>query len=111
MKVSIGNTEPTRVVRTGARFAAVLALGLFALSGPAASQSITPQNVNPGQHFLDCFGAMIHDSTAHAADCDPGHTVFVSGSTGYGGACSGDDDVSCGPPPDTSTDDSDDSRG
>jgi hypothetical protein len=84
-------TVSGRMVRSGSGIAAVVALGLFAWSGPASSQNVTPpsgstpvtpQSVNGVQHFLDCFGVLITDSAAHAANCDPGHDVFVSGSTG-----------------------------
>jgi hypothetical protein len=83
MIARIQNAKPVRVAKTGAKIAAVVAMGLFALSGSASSQSITPNSVNPVQHFLDCFGAMISNPAAHAADCSPGHDAFVSGSTGF----------------------------
>jgi hypothetical protein len=84
-----------QIALTGARVAGILALGTLALSGSASSQTITPQNVNPGQHFLDCLGVLFN-SPVHAANCDPGHTVFVSGSTGSGPAGSPSDDTSDG---------------
>jgi len=79
-----GNAKSGRVLLTGARIAAVMGLGLLALGGPASSASITPNSVSPIQHYLDCLGALITDPAAHAANCAPGHDVFVSGSTGYG---------------------------
>jgi hypothetical protein len=81
-----GRSKSSRLALNAARIATIFGLGLFALSGPASSEGITPNTVSPVQHFLDCFGALITDPVAHAASCVPGHDVFVSGSTGYGTA-------------------------
>lgn len=57
--------------------------GLIAAS-PAQAASTT--SASALQHFLDCANWLITDPAKHAANCDPGHTVFVSSSTGSGDA-------------------------
>ena len=34
------------------------------------------------QHYIDCANWLITDPAKHAANCGPGHTFFVSSSTG-----------------------------
>ena len=38
------------------------------------------------QHYVECANWLVSDPTQHAAHCDPGHTFFVSASTGSGAA-------------------------
>jgi len=59
------------VSRTGA--SAIFAIAM-SLSNIAASQamSITPDSVNPWQHIVDCWGAMVAGDPVHATDCSPG---------------------------------------
>jgi len=35
------------------------------------------------KHFEECANWLVSDPAKHAQFCDPGHDVFVSGSTGY----------------------------
>lgn len=49
----------------------IAAGGLLVLAGAANSQSVTPQSVDPVQHFIDCFGVMISAPEVHAANCMP----------------------------------------
>jgi len=59
------------VSRAGA--SAIFAVAMT-LSNVAASQamSITPGSVNPWQHIVDCWGAMVAGDPVHATDCSPG---------------------------------------
>ena len=50
---------------------ATLAAGGLILAGSAASQSVTPQSVDPMQHFIDCAGVLISAPDVHAANCLP----------------------------------------
>jgi len=38
------------------------------------------------KHFIECAEWLIFDPAKHAKFCDPGHDVFVSGSTGFSDA-------------------------
>ncbi|MBK8084187.1 MAG: hypothetical protein IPK28_10325 [Devosia sp.] len=53
--------------------AAVIAgvTSLMVVGGTALSQPVTPQSVDPLQHFLDCAGVLISDPDVHAAYCAP----------------------------------------
>ena len=59
------------VARTGT--SAIFAVAML-LSNVAPSQaiSITPDSVNPWQHIVDCWGAMVAGDPVHATDCSPG---------------------------------------
>jgi len=69
-------------------FAATAAGGLLILSGSASSQTITPQSVDPVQHFIDCAGVLISAPEIHAKYCmpsnNPPETKSIA-STGDGG--------------------------
>jgi hypothetical protein len=61
--------------------ASILTLsGLMAASPARAATSTSAPDAF--QHFIECAGWLISDSAKHAQYCDPGHEVFVSGSTG-----------------------------
>lgn len=51
--------------------AALAAASLLILSGSASSQTITPQSVDPLQHFIDCAGVLISAPDIHAQYCLP----------------------------------------
>ncbi|MBN9317823.1 MAG: hypothetical protein J0I99_18955 [Devosia sp.] len=51
--------------------ATISAGGLLLLSGSASSQTITPQSVDPMQHFIDCAGVLISAPSIHAKYCMP----------------------------------------
>ena len=72
MKVIWSRTSFLGGLRTAGLAATVVAAGFLGLSGAASSQSVTPEDVDHVQHFLDCFGVMITDPAAHAAFCQPG---------------------------------------
>jgi hypothetical protein len=59
-------------------------LGLATMMiSPASAAQVTPASVNGWQHFVDCFGVMLHDSNAHAANCDPGQAGPNSSLTSF----------------------------
>jgi hypothetical protein len=51
--------------------------GLMATSPVQAATS-----ADPIKHFVECAQWLVSDPAKHAKYCDPGHDVFVSGSTG-----------------------------
>lgn len=51
--------------------ATIAAGGMVILAGSATSQSVTPQSVDPLQHFIDCAGVLISAPDVHAANCLP----------------------------------------
>jgi hypothetical protein len=65
-----------------------LVAGAFVVGGlAAAAPAQAGKYSNPAdaaQHFADCAKWMVSDQAKHAKFCSPGHTVFVSGSTGFG---------------------------
>lgn len=60
-----------RRMRLVGALATIAAGGLLILSGAANSQSVTPQSVDPVQHFIDCAGVLITAPEVHAANCMP----------------------------------------
>jgi hypothetical protein len=83
--------------------ATIAAGGLLILAGAANSQSVTPQSVDPVQHFIDCAGVLITAPEVHAANCMPSNnppttTSLMSNEDGSGCAPTQDadseDDVS-----------------
>jgi hypothetical protein len=70
---------------------ATLAAGALLLLAPSASsQTVTPQSVDPLQHFIDCAGVLITAPDIHAAYCLPSN---VAPETHALGASSGDGGV------------------
>ena len=62
-------------VRSLARWAGVLLISTASgLAGFTSVQAapITPSNVDPVQHIIDCWHALFNDPAAHAASCPPG---------------------------------------
>ena len=77
-----------------AGFAGALAIGSLMLAAPAQAGKYS----NPTaalQHYVDCANWLISDPAKHAANCNPGHTFFVSASTGSGSVGSGGGDDGC----------------
>lgn len=72
--------------------ATIVAGGLLLLAPAASSQSVTPQSVDPLQHFIDCAGVLITAPDVHAANCLPSN---VAPDTKALGASGGGDDVDC----------------
>lgn len=71
--------------------ATIVAGGLLLLAPGASSQSVTPQSVDPLQHFIDCAGVLITAPDVHAANCLPSNIgpemkSLGSGSGGGGGS-------------------------
>jgi len=64
------STKPARRLRFLAILSTVAAAGLL-LAGTASSQTVTPQSVDPLQHFIDCAGVLITAPDVHAANCMP----------------------------------------
>ena len=60
----------THQLRIGT-IATIVAGGLLLLATSASSQSVTPQSVDPWQHFIDCAGVLITAPDVHAANCLP----------------------------------------
>ena len=68
--------------------ATVVVGGLLLLAPGASSQSVTPQSVDPWQHFIDCAGVLITAPDVHAANCLPnniGPEMKSLGSSSDGG--------------------------
>ena len=51
---------------------AIFAIAMLLSATGSQAASITPDSVNPWQHIVDCWGAMLHDSSTHQASCSPG---------------------------------------
>jgi len=62
---------------------------------PASAQTVTPASVNGWEHFVDCFGVMLHDSSAHAANCDPGQAGPNSSLTSFSGGAEPPKKIEC----------------
>jgi len=62
---------------------AASALTLSGLMAASPVHAATASTTDALQHFVECAGWLINDPAKHAQYCDPGHDVFVSGSTGY----------------------------
>jgi len=64
-----------------------LVAGAFAASSLAvASPAQAGKYSNPTdamKHYVECANWLVSDPAKHAQFCDPGHDVFVSGSTGF----------------------------
>ncbi len=90
--MSAVSTKPslTRSLRIGT-IATIVAGGLLLLAPAASSQSVTPQSVDPWQHFIDCAGVLITAPDVHAANCLPSNAGLETKSLG----ASGDDDSKC----------------
>lgn len=80
-----------RSLRIGT-IATIVAGGLLVLAPAASSQSVTPQSVDPWQHFIDCAGVLITAPDVHAANCLPSNVGPESRSLG---ASSDGDDTKC----------------
>jgi len=65
-----------------------IAMGLSSIASVQAA-AITPDSVNPWQHIVDCWGAMVGGDPAHATYCSPGqpgsNTTLVTPVPGGGG--------------------------
>ena len=76
-----------RRIRLGT-IATLAAGGLLLLAPSASSQTVTPQSVDPLQHFIDCAGVLITAPDIHAANCLPsnvGPETRALGAAGSGG--------------------------
>jgi hypothetical protein len=71
---------------------ATLVAGGLVLAGTAVSQTVTPQSVDPLQHFLDCAGVLLTAPDIHAANCLPSN---VAPDALVVGNQSGGDDTEC----------------
>jgi len=76
--------EIMRYTSTTARLAgaaSILTLTSFLAASPVHAATTTTADAL--QHFIDCANWLVSDPAKHAANCNPGHDVFLSGSTGY----------------------------
>lgn len=77
--------------------ATIVAGGLLLLAPGASSQSVTPQSVDPMQHFIDCAGVLITAPDVHAANCLPNNippeTKSMASSIGDPDPCRFEDDA------------------
>lgn len=71
----------------------LVAGGLLLLAPSASSQTVTPQSVDPLQHFIDCAGVLITAPDIHAANCLPSNVPPETTALGAGG--DDDDSVHC----------------
>lgn len=51
---------------------AIVGGAAFMLAATAAHAAITPSNVDPWQHIVDCAGALFSNPAEHAQFCEPG---------------------------------------
>jgi|GEM_PF-2798328 len=72
-----------RRIRLGT-IATLVAGGLLLLAPSASSQTVTPQSVDPLQHFIDCAGVLITAPDIHAAYCLPSNVAPDSYALGGG---------------------------
>jgi hypothetical protein len=84
------NPRLTHQLRIGI-IATIIAGGILLLAPGASSQSVTPQSVDPMQHFIDCAGVLITAPDVHAANCLPSNIAPETKSL----ASSPDDAVGC----------------
>ena len=66
--------------------ATLAAGGLLLLAPSASSQSVTPQSVDPLQHFIDCAGVLITAPDIHAANCLPSNVAPETRALGAAGS-------------------------
>src|SRR5687768_9882132 len=90
MRAVSTNQRLTHRLRIGT-IATIVAGGLLLLAHGASSQSVTPQSVDPMQHFIDCAGVLIAAPDVHAANCLPSNIGPETMSL----ASSPDDDDGC----------------
>lgn len=81
-----------RSLRIGT-IATIVAGGLLVLAPAASSQTVTPQSVDPWQHFIDCAGVLITAPDVHAANCLPSNVAPETKS--LGASSDGDDGFDC----------------
>jgi hypothetical protein len=61
--------------------AGMMAAGSLAVASPAMAGKYSDPTVAM-KHYIECANWLVSDPAKHAKFCDPGHDVFVSGSTG-----------------------------
>jgi len=76
----MGHTSSTTIRLAGA--ASILTLTSLMAAGPVQAGA-APTVSDAIKHFIECAEWLITDPAKHAKYCDPGHDVFVSGSTGF----------------------------
>jgi hypothetical protein len=74
-----------RRIRLGT-IATLAAGGLLLLAPSASSQTVTPQSVDPVQHFIDCAGVLITAPDIHAANCLPSNVAPETKALGAAGS-------------------------
>ncbi len=74
--------------------ATLAAGGLLLLAPTASSQTVTPQSVDPLQHFIDCAGVLITAPDVHAANCLPSNVAPETRALG-GGSINTPPEVRC----------------
>ena len=79
------STQLTHRIRTGTT-APRAAGGLLLLASSANSQTVTPQSVDPVQHFIDCAGVLITAPDIHAANCLPSNVAPETKALGAAGS-------------------------
>ena len=73
-----------KVLKT-ALVASAFAASMLAIASPAYAGKYS----NPAaamKHYIECANWLVSNPAKHAQFCDPGHDVFVSGSTGFAAA-------------------------
>jgi hypothetical protein len=79
------STQLTHRIRIGT-IATLAAGGLLLLASSANSQTVTPQSVDPLQHFIDCAGVLITAPDIHAANCLPSNVAPETKALGAAGS-------------------------
>ena len=102
MRTTSTNSRRHALFRLAGLSAVIIAGGAL-LASVASSQSVTPQSVDPWQHFVDCAGVLISAPDVHAEFCLPSNVAPDDNSllgSKSGTPCSEDDvdDDYCRPP-------------
>lgn len=74
MRTTSTNSRRNAFFRLAGLSAVIIAGGAL-LASVASSQSVTPQSVDPWQHFVDCAGVLISAPDVHAEFCLPSNVA------------------------------------
>ena len=74
MRTTSTNSRRHALFRLAGLSAVIIAGGAL-LASVASSQSVTPQSVDPWQHFVDCAGVLISAPDVHAEFCLPSNVA------------------------------------
>ena len=86
MDIQVDKADTAKRRRHNSRaYLSGIGLATMMISPASAASPVTPASVNGFEHFVDCFNVMLHDSSAHAANCDPGQAGPTGSLTSFSG--------------------------